>query len=73
VADLPGQALYFGVQGPKIAVEVLVAVRQVLEPLLVLVLGWLVGLLEVVRLLEMVLLVAVWTEFGLQVPLVKTN
>ncbi len=73
MADLPGQAPDFGVQGPKVAVEELVTVRQVLEPLLVLVPGSLVGLLEVVRLLEVVLLVAVWTEFGLQVPLVKTN
>ncbi len=73
MADLPGQALDFGVQGLKVAVEELVAVHQVLEPLLVLVLGWLVGLLEVVRLLEVVLLVVVWTGFGLQVPLVKTN
>jgi len=73
VADLLGQALDFEVQGPEVAGEELVAVRQVLELLLALVPGWLVGLLEVVRLLEVVLLVAVWTEFGLQVPLVKTN
>ena len=73
MADLPGQAPDFGVQGSKVAVEELVAVHQVVVLLVVLVPGWLVGLLEVVRLLEMVLLVAVWTEFGLQVPLVKTN
>jgi hypothetical protein len=73
VVDLPGQALDFGVQGPKVAVEELVAVRQALEPLLVLVPGRPVGLLEVVQLLEVVLLEAVWAEFGLQVPLVKTN
>jgi len=67
VVDLPGQAPDFGVQGSKVAVEELVAVHQVVELLVVLVPGWLVGLLEVV------LPVAVWTEFGLQVPLVKTN
>ncbi len=73
MADLPGRAQDFGDQGPKVAVEELVAVRQVLELLLALVPGWLVGLLEVVRLLEVVLLVAVWTEFGLRVPLVNWN
>ena len=62
MAGLPGQALDVEVQGPKVAVEELVAVRQVLELLVVLVPGWLVGLLEVLRLLEVVRLVVVGTE-----------
>ncbi len=57
MAELPGQALDSEVQGPKVAVEELVAVRLELELLVALVPELLVGLLKVL------LLVVVEIEF----------
>ena len=53
--ELPGQALDSEVQGPKVAVEELVAVRLELEPLVALVPELLVGLLEVLLLVVVVI------------------